>query len=424
MKLAFLCAIAAITAPLSGSFAFAQTYKVLWSFGGNDDGGYPLGSLIFDSAGNLYGTTEYDGANRSGIVFELSPNADGSWSEAILYSFCSNTTDNRCQDGEWPVAGLVLDKAGNLYGTTTLGGAGPCDYGCGTVFELSPPSPGGGTWTETVLYSFCAGLNTECQDGADPSSQLIFDNTGNLYGTTASGGMNESHQNGGTVFELSPGINGWTLTTLYSFCANQVGKNICPDGNQPLAGVTFDQAGNLYGTTKIGGATNSTGAGTVYELSPGVGGWMEAVLIAFHLTGNLQNPVGSVSFDPTGNLYSTASDGGNGGVFDLRAKTRTLGDFKFNYDDGSGPESGVLVDPKTEAIYGTTIGGGTGGGGTVFKITAQGQEIVLYNFCQESDCMDGLSPHASLIKDRAGNLYGTTQQGGATGIGVVFEISP
>jgi uncharacterized repeat protein (TIGR03803 family) len=236
--------------------------------------------------------------------------------------------------------------------------------------------------------------------------------------------MNESHQNGGTVFELSPGINGWTLTTLYNFCANQLGKNICPDGNQPLAGVTFDQAGNLYGTTKIGGATNSAGAGTVYELSPGTDGWTETVLVAFKLNGALQNPVGTVSFDPAGNLYSTASNGTNGGVFELLPKARVLRDFKFNYNDGAAPESGALVDTRAKVVYGTTIDGGSGGGGTVFKITAQGGESVLYNFCQESGCMDGLFPYASLIEDRAGNLYGTTQQGGAAGIGVVFEITP
>jgi len=331
-----------------------------------------------------------------------------------------------CLDGQYPLASLIFDQSGNLYGTTSYGGAG-CEQQCGTVFELSPPVSQGGAWTETVLYSFCAGANTKCQDGAEPAGQLTFDAHGNLYGTTVLGGPNYM----GTVFELSPSAGGWTHSTLYNFCANEQGDRICPDGDQPEAGVTFDNSGNLYGTTMSGGARNSQGAGTVYELSPGVGSWTQTVIFALSPSGRgLAIPLGTVSFDPNGNLYSTASEGfPGGGVFELRPQTRTERHFLFDVNNGSGPLAGVVVDSKRRAIYGTTGGGGSGNGGTVFTINMSGQETVLYNFCQQTNCADGQYPYASVIEDKAGNLYGTTKLGGSEsgdcgseGCGVVFEI--
>jgi uncharacterized repeat protein (TIGR03803 family) len=271
-----------VTLAFGCGLAFGQTqYKVLWSFGsGPNDGGGPVGSLIFDHSGNLYGTTEGGGTNMNGTVFELSPNADGSWTESILYSFCALTG---CVDGSEPVAGLAFDSAENLYGTTLGGGANSCNSrlgSCGTVFELSPTSSPGGPWTETVLYSFCpGGSDGGCPDGAEPASQLTIDASGNLYGTTTVGGTNII---GGTVFELSRSNGGWTHSVLYNFCAN--GQNhICPDGSDPLAGVTFDSAGNLYGTTRFGGAMKSSGNGTVYKLSLGSNGWTETLLSGSNL---------------------------------------------------------------------------------------------------------------------------------------------
>ncbi len=380
-----------------------------------------MSNLVSDEAGNLYGTTEYGGVNNSGTVFELSPGSDGNWTEVVLYNFCTNIGNGLCLDGQYPVAGLIFDEAGNLYSTTTSGGAGSCGGLCGVVFELAPPPFPGGTRTETVLYSFCAGSNTDCQDGAEPASQLIFDASGNLYGTTSAGGTgNGGH---GTVFELSPSASGWTRSTLYNFCVDGH-QRICPDGDQPQAGVTFDKAGNLYGTTELGGAQRSSGTGTVYELSQGTEGWTETVLIHFIETERLQIPLAAVSFDPMGNLYTTAS-AGPGGVFELETKTRMQRSFIFNgTSEGGGPAAGVLIDPKIKALYGTTAGGGSGKGGVVFKITKSGQETVLYNFCQQTNCTDGLFPFASLIEDKSGNLYGTTKEGGATNRGVVFEITP
>ncbi len=411
---------------MSCTLAFGQTYKVLWSFD-NANGAAPLGNLVSDSAGNLYGTTQYGGSGIAcnsgcGTVFELSPSSDGTWSETVLYNFCSDFENSLCLDGQLPVAGLVFDNAGNLYGTTTYGGAGSCGYRCGTVFELSPPLSGG-AWTETVLYSFCAGSNNKCQDGAEPKSQLIFDASGNLYGTTSTGGTGNGGY--GTAFELSPGVEGWTHLTLYNFCSSGHAR-ICPDGAQPLAAVTFDKAGNLYGTTMLGGSKNSQGTGTVFELSPGSNGWTHTIVLAFSPTGNgLGFPLGAVSFDPQGNLYSTGSLGNpGGGVFQLQLKTHTERKFMFNITNGSGPGSGVLVAGKSAAIYGTTVGGGSEQGGVVYKIVSSGRETVLYDFCQQANCADGQFPYASLIEDGAGNLYGTTQLGGAFNQGVVFEVTP
>lgn len=271
---------------LLGSVAFSQAqYKVLWNFQESPDGASPRGDIIADEKGNLYGTTYFGGdpscTLSCGTVFELSPGQNGVWSETVLYSFCPILP---CSDGAQPSAGLLLDKQGNLYGTTYSGGSQPCPIqstGCGTVFELSPSRDG--QWTETVLWQFCSvNVNDTCLDGALPVSQLTMDTSGSLYGSTFTGGVGGSRQVdccvGGTVFELSPSENGWVESVLYNFCP--AGPPICLDGTGPLAGVTFDKAGNLYGTTQAGGAPASLGGGTIYKLTPGLNGWTETVLLA------------------------------------------------------------------------------------------------------------------------------------------------
>ncbi len=197
----------------------------------------PAAPLVADNNGNLYGTTTGGGANSYGCVFELSP-ADSGWVETVLYDFSSS-------DGAYPASALTFDAQGNLYGTTQRGGA----YDSGIAFELRPSSGGG--WNEIVLHSFGGG-----SDGTDPPSDLTFDSAGNLYGTTTGSGGN---RRGGTVFKLAPGATGWTETILYSFPASIAG----PDGDSPVGGVVIDGAGNLYGNTAAGGAS---GNGAVYEL--------------------------------------------------------------------------------------------------------------------------------------------------------------
>lgn len=408
-------------------------YKVLWSFGSiANDGFEPVSGLIFDGNGNLYGTTEAGGSGSipSGTVFKLSPNEDGTWSETIIYSFCSISG---CTDGAAPVAGLVFDQGGNLYGTTIGGGTNYCQSAqgnCGTVFELSPPTAQGGAWTETVLYNFCSeGLKGGCQDGAEPTSQLTIDDSGNLYGTTTTGGtggMNNVCCWGGTVFELSQKGGGWTHTILYNFCAT--GKDdICPDGAGPQAGVRFDRAGNLYGTTQGGGDLKAAGGGTLYKLSRGSNGWVETVLTGSGVPPQKGCcPLGEVTLDGSGNLYSTFSFGGanfNGGVFRYSAKSNEFATFSFNGTNGQTPSAGVLLDPKNAVLYGTTRRNAQGSG-NVFQIVAPAEETVLYNFCSQPNCADGATPLGDLISDSDGNLYGTASLGGANDQGVVFEVTP
>jgi uncharacterized repeat protein (TIGR03803 family) len=417
----------ALTVLLSCSSMVGQSqYKVLWSFAGSpNDGGQPLGTLLADRVGNLYGTTIAGGLSAAcsggcGTVFKLAPNSDGSWTETILYNFCSDG-GNLCLDGRYPKAGLILDTTGNLYGTTSAGGT-QCLIGvCGVVFELSPPSSPGAIWTETVLYSFCANNAKNCPDGATPVAGLEMDTSGNLYGTTSVGGSGHDSNNGGggVVFELSHGGGGWVEAVLYNFCS--LGQNEdCPDGTFPQAGVTFDKAGDLYGTTEAGG--DFQGRGTVYKLSHGVNGWTETVL-ATSKQSLATAPLGTVSTDPLGNLYSTFSRGGQGfgGVF--RLGTHGGGaEFSFDSSNGSMPAAGVLIDVRRTALYGTTEIGGANNAGTVFKMIAPAQQSVLYSFCSQPNCVDGLGPLASLIEDKSGNLYGTTKLGGVNNQGVVFEI--
>ena len=227
------------------------TERVLYSLAGMPDGEFSLGGVIFDNAGNLYGTTNQGGTANSGTVFKLVPKK-GSWKETVLHSFGSGT------DGIGPVVGLTSDAAGNLYGTTILGGTSDpvCQgFACGTVFELK--RGGNGKWTEKILYNFTNGI-----DGAAPGAILIFDTHGNLYSTAINGGANGTGCGGsgcGTVFELKLAANGqWTEKTLHSF---GIGK----DGSIPYGGVTFGVDGNLYGTTNTGG---SKGIGTAFELAP------------------------------------------------------------------------------------------------------------------------------------------------------------
>jgi uncharacterized repeat protein (TIGR03803 family) len=428
-----------ITLALSSTFAAPQAqYKVLYSFQGNrvGDGMNPVAGLIADNSGNLYGTTRvggpygYPACPGCGTVFELSPNSDGSWTESVIYAFCANF-NGACLDGAFPEAALVMDSTGNLYGTTAGGGSGGgargCQdalAGCGTVFELSPPTILGGAWTETVLYNFCSVLQgTACVDGFEPIADLTLDGVGNLYGTAQHGGSGDGGQ--GVVFELSPGTNGWTETVLYNFCSVMQGK-YCLDGSLPGAGVTLDAAGNLYGTTINGGAPHSVGGGTVYKLTYNSGAWSETVL-ASSRGGSAKGsvPLGDLRID-LGYLYGTTSFGGvdgGGGVFKLSSITGSGGGVFFDTgSEGCYPTAGVTLDHQRNVLYGTASQCGQGGGGTVFTVDPSRQLTVLYSLCSQSACADGANPLGALIEDTSGNLYGTTENGGAAGDGVVFEV--
>jgi uncharacterized repeat protein (TIGR03803 family) len=413
--------------------ASAQKESVLYGFcaqTGCADGELPVAGLVFDQAGNLYGTTPSGGTLNAGVAFKLTPEGQ----ETVLHSFdCAiNCTD----DGGDPQAGLVFDQKGNLYGTTLYGGA----YGDGTVFKLTPQGK------QTVLYSFCA--HTNCTDGEYPAAGVVFDQKGNLYGTTVYGG---SHGNG-VVFKLTPEGQ---ETILHSFCA----RNGCTDGVTPQAGLILDQKGNLYGTATRGGAYNNNfcggdGCGVVFKLTPE---GKYAVLHSFCAQSNCADgaiPDAGLVFDQKGNLYGTTTWGGNhcymsscGVVFKRtpKGKWTTLYTFctQTNCTDGAKPYGGLVPDQKGN-LYGTTAGGGTYnsswcldyGCGVVFKLTPKGKETVLYSFCAQTNCTDGLNPVAGLVFDLKGNLYGTTQMGGAYnpgpcsdesgyyGCGAVFKLTP
>jgi uncharacterized repeat protein (TIGR03803 family) len=402
-------AIFTVTLFVTSTWAAAQE-QVLHSFGNGTDGVRPSAGLIFDAAGNLYGTTSEGGAYGAGMVFELTPQAGGGWTEKVLHSFKFFSVT----DGVQPDAGLIFDAAGNLYGTTTSGGA----YNNGTVFELtrSPHAVGGG-WTLTLLHSF--GNST---DGSAPSAGLIFDAAGNLYGTTSEGGT----YGAGTVFELTPAGGGWTEQVLHSF------NNDGADGVSPSAGLIRDAAGNLYGTTYAGG---TDAIGTVFELIPmPSGSWTEKVLHSFTYSGtDGAYPTGLI-IDAAGNLYGTTAGGGtytSGTVFELTRSPHAVGGgwtlkvlHSFgNVTDGINPDSGLIFDGAGN-LYGTTIGGPAYNNGTVFELTPEvgggWTEQLVYAFSID----DGANPIAGLIFDAAGNLYGTTMEGGAYGFGTVFEITP
>lgn len=386
-------------------------YSVLYSFcpaPGCKDGKYPAAGLIQDAAGNLYGTTTLGGSSGQGTVFEL----DNTGQETVLHSFCKG--GEPCTDGEFPVAGLIQDAAGNLYGTTEIGGAN----NSGIVFKLDASGH------ETVLYSFCSVGGGTCTDGAGPHASVIQDTDGNLYGTTSGGGTN----GGGTVFEIDSTDH---ETVLYSFCA---GNGMCTDGNSPQAALIRDGAGNLYGTTTMGGSGGSAG-GTVFEVNAA---GQETVLHSFcsePFCTDGSTPLSGLIRDAAGNLYGTTSLGGTadvandgGTVFKVATSGEETVLYSFcsvggeNCTDGAQPEGGLIQDEDGN-LYGTASEGGANGGGVVFEIDTAGQQTVLYNFCSAVNCTDGQQPAAGLIRDSEGNLYGTTATGGANGLGVVFKLA-
>src|SRR5579872_2727634 len=385
--------------------------KLLHSFNGNN-GQTPDSSLIFDSSGNLYGTTNAGGLYSLGTVFELIPKAGGGWTEKVLHNFNG-------KDGSGPYSGLTFDSSGNLYGTTFYGGkSAVCGGGCGTVFELTKAS---GNWKEKVLHNFNNGT-----DGSGSYASLIFDSSGNLYGTTFYGG-NSALCNGGcgTIFELIPQTGGtWMEKILYSFGANST------DGQSPVASLIFDSLGNLYGVARGGGVY---GQGTAFELMPtSGGGWTEKVLYDFNDNGVDGNDPGSAMlFDASGDLYGTTFFGGaygNGTAFELTPtsgggwKENILHSFGANGTFGVYP-LGLVFDAAGN-LYGTTQQDNVGGGGgTIFELLPGGghwTEKVLHHFVNSTD---GANSDSSLILDTTGNLYGTTQGGGTFGAGTVFKIT-
>ncbi len=403
-------AVVAIACMFVAASSWAAEQPVLQFTGPNGAG--PQASLISDSAGNLYGTAMTGGpSNGAGIVFKLVPTKTG-WQQHILHTFRGPN------DGANPAGTLTFDSAGNLYGTTSLGGGSTnCDGGCGTVFRLSRTSAG--IWEETILHRF-----RSLHDGANPVTAVVFDTHGNLYGTTSHGGTGLR----GIAFELTPTSSGpWHETVLHTFLG------IHGDGSMPMGDLTLDAAGNLYGTTYQGGA----GGGVVFELSPGTTSWTEKILYTF---GNdAAFPTAGLAWDDADNLYGTTTSGGSGGaVFELTPGsddtwTKTILYSFQGGNDGAKPYAPVIFDGAGN-LYGTTKAGGggsscapqSGGCGTVFQLSPAGttwSENMLAKFTTQAS--SGY-PLGGLTFGLGGNLYGTTSINGVgnTASGQVFEVTP
>jgi uncharacterized repeat protein (TIGR03803 family) len=322
--------------------------RVIHAFDPSIDGGNPYGAPAIDAAGNLYGATFYFGPFASGTLWQLTPDGEN-WKENVLHAFHGTSDGFSCY-------GLGFDPHGRLFGTTFGGGTNDD----GLVFHLVPLR--NGKWSEAVLHDFAGNDN----DGSAPSDALTFDANGNAFGTTYEGGPHLT----GTVFEMQHKKGGWTETPIYIFQGLPFGKST--DGTNPSAGVIFDKAGNLYGTTSYGG---SKSVGTIYELSPdGNGGWSETILYAF-TDGKDGGHPGGLIIDPAGNLYGVTSGHNTfGSVFELSPGQGGKWNFKALYDFKNGN--------------------------------------------------DGSAPTGSLVRDSDGNLYGTAEFGGKNGLGVVFEITP
>jgi uncharacterized repeat protein (TIGR03803 family) len=413
--------ILAILTLLAGNLAWGATEKVLYTF---TDFANP-GGLVFDGAGNLYGTTNNGGPEGYGYVYELSPSSYG-WTRTILYTFKGGTDGNQPSEYEK----LIFDKHGNLYGTTILGG----QYALGNVFKLTPRKGGG--WTESVIYSFNGA------PAAFPESGLIFDSAGNLYGTTYGSYSCRAGTCVGTAFELSPGSSGkWNIHILHQF---GVIKN---DGIGPLSVLAFDAVGNLYGTTYVGGVPNcgfaQNGCGTVFRLTPASGGgWRYHLIYRFKGDADGDRPYANVITDRAGNVFGTTSLGGKNGagcvsnapgcgtVFELSPNSNgtwthiVIHTFAGYPKDGGDPQDGVIVD-QAGHVFGTTSLAGAYEGGVVFELTKQSSgwhETLLYQF---KDKADGANPYGGLIFDSEENLYGSgLYSNGPFGPPVVFEVAP
>jgi len=452
-----LAALVALALFAAAPVSSAVTEKTLYAFPSNGSKGcYPVGTLLRDGAGALYGATFECGAGGYGTVFKLVPPLAGhtTWSVSVLRSFSEDVSGGALN------ANLVMGANGAVYGTAAEYG----NYLEGVVFRLNPPAAGQTNWTETVLHAFDYNFAYNIADGSGPNA-VIIDNNGVLYGTTYRGGStaDPSALGFGTVFKLAPPIPGqtnWQETVLYRFNGGN-------DGQNPSAPLTRDGSGALYGTTFYGGSQNCVdqygyvvGCGTIFKLTPPLPGftnWKKVTLHRFAGGADGALPLGKLLLDGSGNVYGTTTQGGNGQCSDVignlvgcgtvfklippapgqTAWTKTVIHHFTGVPDGASPQGGVIADTAGN-LYGTTFGGGADicpdsvyrnvGCGTVFKLSppTPGQtgwtERVLYDFRGQGD---GWEPVGELVADPRGNLLGVSQLGGVpNGYGTVFEITP
>ncbi len=387
--------------------AQAQTFQVIYNFTGGIGGVYPFASLAIDKAGNIYGTTELGGAGGFGMVFELAPKNSG-WIFNPLYSFQGGS------DGKSPEAPLTIGPDGSLYGTTVFGG----NDNCGIVFNLRPgptrPSSVLTPWRETVLHN----LGQSNSDGRNPYAGVTLDRAGNVYGTTADGG----YAGNGIVFELTPAGDRWNESVLHTFAGPG-------DAAAPFSGLTMDSAGDLYGTTLSGGVM---GNGAVYELTPSGSEWTEKVLYSFQYGMDGGDVYAGLILDPEGILYGAAATAGAYGGGTVYQLTPSNGNWTFKtlyaLSGIEGPYSSLVMDAAGN-LYGTNVFDGAYGYGSVFKLTPQYGGWAYTDLHDFTGGTDGGYPYGGLVLDRQGNLYGVAPRGGNPnycfdGCGVIFEVTP
>ncbi|HEX3653148.1 MAG TPA: choice-of-anchor tandem repeat GloVer-containing protein [Rhizomicrobium sp.] len=429
-RFAALLLSAGIAVFMPAGISLAGSYDVLHTFcsGGTcADGQYSAAPLVTDASGNFYGTAALGGDAGWGTIFEF-VKRNGGYRFKRLHSFCSKPN---CTDGSDPVAGLIADAAGNLYGTTKFGGA----QNGGAAFELILS---GGKKRFRVLHSFCA-QGAPCADGSNPvydglayrgkASGQPYDGASPLYGTTIYGGENNGGFSG-VVYRLLPvaGKSKWKETVLYQFCA----QANCADGSQPYNGLTVDTAGNLFGVTFGGG---SQGDGALFRLSQQKRNWTETVLHNFCTQANCadgSNPEAALAVDGSGDLIGTTTSGGaNGGgvVFKVAANNSNYGvlyDFcaQPNCADGYNPIGALAID-ESGNIFGSNLRGGDADndGGVLYELS-DSTFSVLYTFCSTGNCIAGRRSVGGPVRDGAGDLFGTTTLGGGPDQGVVYELTP
>jgi uncharacterized repeat protein (TIGR03803 family) len=405
--LALICALIAAASQVG----VAQSFDSIYQFS-PQSGWQPWAGVTLDAGGNLYGTTT-GGGEDAGTVYQMKRHLNG-WFLTQLFVFDAPGGPNSV--GSWPWGGIVFGPDGALYGTTSAGGTS----NDGVVYRLVPPATTCRStrcyWTETVLHNFAGG-----SDGASPAlGNVTFDSTGNLYGTTSVGGSNAECQAGcGVVYKLSRSGSGWTEQVVYRF-----GGGI--DGSDPYGTLLVDAAGNIYGTTVMGGGSgcdNQQGCGTVFELSPSGSGWMEKVLYRFQGGNDGASPYGGLIADHSGNLYGAAAYNGslNGGtVYELSPNGPS---WNFSVLHALGPDQyalggslGNLAMDNAGALYGITQGDGNASTGSVFKLTPQNGTwtyTLLHSFDDFLGVPRGYEPLGTPVLDSSGNIYGTTSEGGS-----------
>lgn len=400
--LTITCAIVALIA-LPATSAWASSTNILYGFTGGTDGEYTDTDLVLDSAGNIYGTSVSGGAFGSGTVFRVTP----AGKHTVLYSFHGGT------DGGEPYKGVTLDSQGNIYGTAVTGGKGACEGGCGVVFQLTKS---GTNWKQTILYYFTGG-----NDGSGPGTGLTLDSNGNLYGMTPTAGA----YGVGVVFQLKRvHMNAWEFKVIHTF----TGGN---DGAAASAGRLLIRNGHIYGVATAGGAH---GKGAAFELTPStVGEWHVKVLYGFKGQPDAGFPYGALSADKSGNLYGTTYyDGANnlGSVYELipdghgNWSEKVLYSFKGGSDGASSLAN--LVFDTAGNLYGTTSEGGAGCScGVIFKLASDGHgnwsESIPHRF---QGSPDGAFPYNGMVAGAGGYFYGATVHGGPTNDGAIYRFKP